>query len=396
MLKKIFEYLATIGNSFTTELKLIFSDSAAYTTYIITPLIVGFVYTYVYSNEIITKVSIAVVDQNQSQLSHKVIRMLDASQQVEVTHNSTSIDQAKELYNQGKIDGILFIPSNFSSKIQQGQVATISAYYDASYMLYYKQMKKAVVTAVGTLSAQVEVSKLMSSGLTQTEATSARRSVQPISISLFNINSGYATFLMPVVFIIALQLVQLTTIGVLGGTQREKGNFEKTYPFISKPLGSLFIVLGRSGAYGLISTLIIILQMGLVVPIFDLPHRGNPWEAILFLLPFFLAVCFLGIFLMNLFKKREDAVMVITLSSIPALFLCGLSWPKESFPKWIEIISIFSPSTLGSRGFIAINQYGATLSEIKPIWFNLWGVALFYFILAVLSMKRIYYYSKKR
>ncbi len=389
MLKTIREYLSVIGQTFIQEFRLIFSDSAVSSSYIGATILVSILYSYTYSHEIITDLPIAIVDQDQTQISHRITRMVDATQQVKIEYSSLNLHTARDLFNRGKVKGIMVIPHDFSRKLQQGGKPGISVYCDASYMLYYKQLLTSVTTAVGTFSAEVEINKLMGSGLPQKQAMASRRPVEAISKPLFNPGGGYGTFLMPVVFLIIVQTLQISAIGVLGGTQKERKLYTQLYSHVKKPLGTIPVLLGRAGTYTVISSLIMILQVGLIMPLFNFPQRGNPIEVVIFLLPFILSVTFLGITLTNFFKSREDALMVVTLSSIPAVFLCGVSWPTVAFPEWAKIISYFFPSTLGAKGFIEITQFGASLSEIKKVWAGLWGITLFYFILALLTLKRL-------
>ncbi|WP_128330869.1 ABC transporter permease [Apibacter sp. HY039] len=391
MLNNIKEYFYAIGDSLRTEIRLIFSDAAVYSSYIGATLLIGILYSYVYSKEVISELPIVVVDLDQTQMSNKLVRMINATKEVSVKYSVSDMSQAHELFDSGLVKGVVVVNHNFSKKIQKGEVPALSVYCDASYMLYYKQMLTAVTSSAGTFSAGIEINKLIGSGLTSRQALDSRRPVNPISKPLYNIDAGYATFLMPVVFLIAIQTLQISGMGIIGGTQREKKQYPENYEFMKRPFGVIFILIGRSGAYVLLSTLIMILQMGFVMRIFDFPLRGNPWEAILFLIPFILSVTFLGIFLTNFFKNREDAVMTVTIFSIPALFLCGVSWPTIAFPEWLKVLSIFSPSTLGVKGYVEITQFGASFQEIKNTWFQLWGITFFYFILAVLSLKRLYF-----
>jgi len=393
MLKVLLEYISVIGKTFLREIRLILSDSAVKSSYLISPIIVGFLYSYIYSHEVVTKIPIAVVDQDQSQMTHTLTRMLNSSQQVKINHSATSLLEAENLFNLGKVKGIILFPKDFSRDLQRGEVPSIAVYCDASYMLYYKQFLTSVTASVGNFSAQIEVNKLMAGGAPQRQAVASRRPIETISVPLFNIGSGYATFVMPVVFLIAIQTLQISAMGVLGGTQRERKSFIKLYPFIKRRLGAIPVLLGRSGAYMLISMILMVIQVGLVMGLFNFPQRGNPFEIFIFLIPFILSVTFLGIFLMNFFKQREDAIMVVTIFSIPSLFLCGVSWPTLAFPDWIKGISYLFPSTLAVKGFLEITQFGASLIEIKELWMQMWLTCFVYFILAALTLKRLAFVS---
>ncbi len=389
MLRGLIEHFALIMESCKREIKMIFKDSAIVITYIVCVILVAFVYSYVYSKEVITELPVAIVNQDQSKMSFQIDRMLDATPQLKVELRTASMDLAQEAFYQEKIKGIIVIPEHFGRDLQKGKVPKLGAYCDASYMLYYKQTLGAVMVTAGTLGGQVEVNKMMAGGMPMKQAAATRRPFDVTAKPLFNINGGYATFLMPAVFLIAIQTLQLNGMGILAGTLREKRRFGQTFAYATGRFSSVFLTLGRSLAYLLLSLLMMWLILGVVMHLFTFPQRGNLVEVTLFLIPFLLAVSFLGMTLANCFKNREDSIMTITLFSIPTLLMTGLSWPTTAFPTAIKVVSFFVPSTIGTKGFVALTQFGASLQDVKDLFMQMWLVCLFYFMLAVWTNWRL-------
>ncbi|MTG97693.1 MULTISPECIES: ABC transporter permease [Myroides] len=388
MFKNLIAGLALIFEGAKREVKLIFSDSAVITSYIFSVLFVFFFYSYVYSNEVIEDLSIVVVDQDNSKLSQQVGRMLDATAQVNVTYKTQSVDIAQQLYKEEKVHGIIIIPPDFGHDIQKGLTPSVSAYCDAAYMLYYKQTIGAVMRTMGTINAQIEVNKTMSSGVPMKQAMASRRPFNPVPVPLYNINSGYGTFLLPVVFLIALQTLQISAMGVIGGTLREGNLFARTFSYANRKYGIFFSTIGRSLAYLVFSMFLMMIATLVVTRAFNFPLRGNLFEIIVFLIPFILAVTFLGMTAVNFFRKREEALMIVTIFSLPTMLFSGASWPMSSFPLWMQKLSVFVPTTLGAQGYVSLSQFGASLYEIKDIFIQMWLVCIFYFILALWTNRR--------
>jgi len=389
MLSRVIENCALIWESCKREIKMIFKDSAIVITYVVCVLLVAFVYSYVYSKEVITELPVAIVNQDQSKMSFQIDRMLDATPQLKVNLRTASMDLAQEAFYQEKIKGIIVIPEHFGRDLQKGKVPTLGAYCDASYMLYYKQTLGAVMLTAGTLGGQVEVNKMMAGGMPMKQAAATRRPFDVTAKPLFNINGGYATFLMPAVFLIAVQTLQLNGMGILAGTLREKRRFAATFAFAQGRLSNFFLTIGRSLAYLILSMAMMWIVLGVVMHVFTFPQRGSLLEVTLFLVPFILAVSFLGMTLANWFKHREDSIMTVTLFSIPTLLMTGLSWPTTAFPTAIKVISFFIPSTVGTKGFVALTQFGASLQDIQDLFLQMWLICLFYFMLAVWSNWRL-------
>lgn len=389
MLRNLISNLALIIEACKREFKLIFSDSAVVMSYMLSVMLVGFFYSYVYSHETFDDLPIAIVDNDQAKLGQQVGRMIDATHQLKVVYKTSDFDAAKEIYDKGDIRGIITIPKDFTKDMQKGKVPSISLYADASYILYYKQTIGAVMVSMGTFNAQVEVNKAMAKSTPMDQAVATRRPFNVTAVPLYNINVGYATFLMPVVFIIALQTLQLTAMGIMGGTLRESGRFAQVFAYAEKRrFGNVFLTFGRSLAYLVISMVLLLIEVLIVLHVYNLPQRGKLIEIIVFLIPVILAITFLGMGLVNFFKRREDAIMSVTVFSIPALMISGTSWPTIAFPAWIENISVLAPSTLGVKGFVSLTQFGASLSEINDVFIKMWGLCIFYFIFAVWTNRR--------
>jgi len=293
------------------------------------------------------------------------------------------------LFEQGKVNGIILIPNNFSQDLQkEGTSPTIGIYCDASYMLYYDKSFEAVTNVLQAYMSDIQLKQTMMSGVPMKEAIASNSPFTIITTPLYNINEGYAIFIIPVVLIVALQTLQLTGMGVLYGTLRERKTFAFHFKMAKTKFGYFFMTIGRALPYLLVSMLMLLLGIEVVFHIFTIPQRGNLFEIMIFLIPVVLAITFLGMTLMNLFRNREDTIMVITVFSIPALMMGGVSYPVVAYPLWIKIVAVFFPSTIGVKGFLALSQAGASLIEIKDIFIQMWAVCLFYFVIAVWTNRK--------
>lgn len=389
MLKKIISSLSLILETAKKEKQLLFKDSATVEIYILFIVGVYFFYTFVYSPEIFTKLPVAFVDHDQTTVSHKVKRMLNETESLDLVYDATSLEEAKKLFEENKVNGIVVIPKNFSKELQtNGPSPTIAIYCDASYMLYYDKTIEAVTNTLMTYSSQLQLQQAMMAGTPMKQAVASSKPFAVITTPLYNLNEGYAIFLIPLVIIVAMQTLQLTGMGVLYGTMRENNSFRQNFSMATGKFGYFFMTLGRALPYLVISMLLLLLAVKVVFHIFTIPQRGNTFEVMVFLIPVVLSITFLGMILMNFFRNREDTIMLLTVFSIPAIMMGGVSYPVIAFPMWIKVLAVFFPSTIGVKGFLALTQAGASLSEIKDIFIQMWGLCLFYFVIAVWTNRR--------
>ena len=392
-MRKIRDYIYQSSADFTKsmlwELKYIFRDKPVFFSFIIVSILVSFLYTYLYSKETLEKLPIGVVDEDNTAGSRQLLRMVDATSQTQIVENYLNLTEAQKDFQRGKIYGILTVPRGYMRELQRGNQPTISVYADASYMLYYKQIFTSVKISATYFNVGVDVKRTLSQGKIPVQALEETQPVVSKVVSLYNPSSGYATFLIPVVLVIIFQTTILTAVGILGGTMREGNKLKKIYPNSSNFIGALPIIMGKATAYLTLSVGILFIILGITMHLFGIPLRNSMIVIIVFMIPFILAVVFMGIFLLTFFRKREDAIMMIMYTSLPAVMLTGFSWPTSTIPEWIVYISYLFPSTLGAKGFVALSQMGANLSTISTFFIGIWAICIFYLILASFTMARI-------
>ena len=88
--------------------------------------------------------------------------------------------------------------------------------------------------------------------------------------------------------------------------------------------------------------------------------------------------------------------MVYVFTSIPLLFISGISWPGAAIPDFWKVVSWLFPSTFGINGYVRINTMGATLYDILPEYRALWLQTGIYFIIACLVYRRQILLSRQR
>ena len=369
------------------ELKNLLGDGGTIMLFFIAIIVYPGLYSLAYNNELVKDVPIAIVDDNKSDLSRKVIQMLDATDEVEVVYRLSDFNSAQKLFDEGKIYGIVHILDDFNKKILRFETAHISVYADAAYMVIYKQILTAANYSIGTLSAGIEIQRRMAQGQAL-EVAYYERDPLPLQIfSLYNPHGGYGTYVLPAVLLLILQQTLLLGIGLLGGTSREKGTTHYLVPMGLKHGGAAAIVLAKALAYFTIYLMNFIFVFVIIFRLFSIPMRGDYFEVFIFAVPFLFAVIFMGMAIASFFKSRESSMMILLFTSIPFIFLSGFSWPLEAMPLWQQYFAEIIPSTHGIRGFLALTQKGSTFNDVFIHWQYLWLLAVVYFAIASIAMK---------
>ena len=372
------------------EYKKMFSDGGTIMLFLIAIIIYPILYSLAYNNEQAKEIPIIVVDENHSGLSRQLIRMIDATDEVKVIDRVSDFHSAEIRFNEGEIYGIIYIPEEFSKNILRFETAHVSVYADAAYMVIYKQVLTAASYSIGTMSAGVEIQRRMAKGEALEVAYYERNPLPLETYSLYNPNSGYATYAMPAVLLLILQQTLLLGIGLLGGTSNEFKKERYLLPIIKKRGGTLSVLLGKMLAYFTLYLLNSLFALVIIFRIFQLPMRGSYFEMFIFIVPFLISVIFLGMFIAAFFKHRESSMMILLFTSIPFIFLSGFSWPVESMPVWLQYFSQIIPSTPGIKGFLDLTQKGAPFSDVFGHWIHLWILTIGYLGLAFLMLQILF------
>ena len=284
--------------------------------------------------------------------------------------------EARRLIRDREAYGAVYVPRDFSRRLARGEQVNVSAYADMSGLLYYKSVLTANTNVSLAMNAQIKVKR--AGGTTAEQDLVAEHPIAYEEVSLYNPQNGFATFLIPAVLILILQQTLLLGVGMAAGTAREQNRFRYLVPVDRRHTGLLRIVWSKSFAYLLIYIPLSVYVLGVVPHLFSLNQIGNPWEIALFIVPFLLACIFFAMTVSGFVRHREMCIVLIVFTSVPLLFISGLSWPGSAVPPVWKTISYLFPSTFGIHGFVAINNMGAHLVEVRSDWNMLWVQAVVY------------------
>lgn len=368
------------------ELKAVFKDQGVLIFFLLVPLAYPLLYAFIYTGEVVREVPAAVVDMNKSTLSREFIRKVDATPDVKIQSHCADMEEAKLLLKESKVYGVIYIPESFSSDINKGIQTQVTLYCDMSGMLYYKAI----------LTASTEVSLNMNKAIKIKRAgnTTDRQdeiSATPITyeaVNLFNPQAGYASFLLPAVLILIIQQTLLLGVGLSAGTARENNRFRDLVPLSRQYQGTLRIVLGKSSAYFIVYAIVSAYILCVVPKIFSLVQIAQAGTLAAFILPYVLSCIFFAMTCSIFIHHREACMMIYVFTSVPLLFISGVSWPGSAIPAFWRVISWIFPSTFGINGYIAINSMGATLDQVLPEFRALWVQTGVYFLTTCIVYRR--------
>lgn len=364
------------------EMKQVFKDEGVIIFFFIVPLVYPILYSWIYNNETVRNVPVAVVDDSHSSLSRKFIRMCDASPDVRVAFYAQDMDEAKSLVSRQLVKGIYYFPPDFELKVNRLEQSTMSVYCDMSLMLAYKaifQTAQMVSLEVGT-----QLKTKLGRHYTSREEAIAAKPLDYADVPIFNPSAGYGSFILPGVLILILQQTLVLGIGLSAGTSREKSRYGWLFPVSRHYHGVMRIVWGKTLCYFMIYAVMGVWLTIAVPSIFHFPQLAQWWDILMIMFPYTLACIFFGMSVSCMVKYRENVMLLMVFVSVPLLFMTGISWPQSNIPGFWQGVSWLFPSTFAVRAYVRMNSMGATLSDVLFEYRVLWLHTIVYFAVACL------------
>ena len=377
VLKQPLDFLSSICYIWWLELKSTVKDEGVLIFFLLVPLAYPLLYSWIYNNEVVRDVPVAIVDLSHTASSREFIRDFDAAPDVKAAYYCNSLDEAKNLVGKQAVHGVLYFPSNFDETLNRGEQAHVGVYCDMSLMLTYK----AIYQTAQAVALEMGADKVKTHSFSFTKRDE-ELTTEPMIVDaepIFNTTGGYGNAILPGVLILILQQTLLLGIGLSAGTARENNRFQDLVPIVKHYDGILKIVFGKSFCYFMVYCVMAAYVTMAVPHFFSFTMLARPTDLFWLLIPYLLAVIFFGMTLSCLVRYRENVMLLVVFTSIPFLFLTGASWPQSSIPGIWQCFSWIIPSTFGVRGYLRIASMGGTINDSLPEVRALWIQATIYF-----------------
>ena len=121
---------AGIVGGFIGEWRRVMADRGVFSLFVVAPIFYGVFYPQPYLGQLVRKIPIAVVDDDRTPLSRRLIQALDADEAISVAVRAPALDVAQQALFDRRVFGILEIPPNTEREVLKGNRARIPAYVD--------------------------------------------------------------------------------------------------------------------------------------------------------------------------------------------------------------------------------------------------------------------------
>src|SRR5437879_7515264 len=271
---------------------------------------------------ILRKRPIAVVDNDLSDLSRRIVETLDASGALSVAVRARTLAEAHTAIDRGEAFAAVDIPADTERDVLKGINAHIPVYADSTFLFILRSTASGVATAVGALTSEL-VSRGARSDGSLVKAKLASTSPADVLLQpIFNPVGGYASYVVPAAFVLILQQTLLIGASML------------TVVALPQIAGGAFAsVLGRGIAHLTIYLPALALYFIVLPRFYGFSTLGHPVQLFALASLFTLATSFMGQAAGAWFRQPETPTLIFLGTSLPQLFVPGFSWPREAIPE---------------------------------------------------------------
>lgn len=167
--------------------------------------------------------------------------------------------------------------------------------------------------------------------------------------------------------------------------ERSQGTMER---LMASPVSRLDIVLGYLMGFFLFALVQSALILFFIIYVLGVHYSGDLWQIVLFQIVVVAGAVGLGIFISTFARNEFHVVQFIPLVILPQMFLCGLLWPVEQMPGYLQWIANFLPLTYAVRGMRDIMLTGKGLLDVGVDVLILVGFAAVMSVAAALTLRR--------
>ena len=297
----------------------------------------------IFSAGLPTRLPIAVLDQDQSELSRTIVRMTDATPDVHIAFEVTDLTQGKQLILEGKASGLLLLPQDLEQNVKAAQRPEVVFFYDNQHMSAGSVVSRGVSNALATAAAGMRISLRTGQGVSQEVAQAA---ISPIALQvnpLFNPSLDYTQFLLAALLPAVLQIFIATTSAYSLGLDVASPHRLRVLRRLGG--GVWPAIAGKLLPYTLVFMLVFGIADAVLFGYLEVPVRGSVLLLVFGTFLFVLATHLIGSVLALILLNMESAISLIALLMAPAFGFMGIGFPRLGMNGFANFWGSIIPGT---------------------------------------------------
>ena len=366
--------MSVLLNIFRRELRRMTSRRIYFASCIVLPLFSLVFMATIFGHGQMENLPVGVVDADQTSLSRSIIRMVDATPELQVTKQYANETEARKAIQRKEIYGYLLIPSGIKS---------LCYYYHNAMLSVGGELHSTFETILKQVSVTPIVTEAVGLGESQTNITSFLVPVSEEEMVSYNSNRNYAIYLSQPFFFVFLQVLLLLVTTYALGSESKFGTSDEWLQMAKGNIG--IAVIGKLLPYTFIFMVMGVLANVVFFNWMQMPLPCSLWVMNGITILFILATQALALLLYAIFPVLSLIISVVSMIGSLGATLSGVTFPVNFMDTPVYWASFLFPI----RHFVEVVQSLLYLEgSFSNYWTNL--VVLLLFILSpILLLPRL-------
>jgi ABC-2 type transport system permease protein len=384
------------------DMKLRFGSKAELLFFLILPLVFTLILSGVLFSDEAGKIVMVMVDEDNSELSRKMVNLLQSSETV--APSLLARENAQETFDKREAAAIMIIPSGMEASLKAGQAVALDFTLDPSNLnglAAQQEVQKAidqisrglVVASISTREAE-QIQPFTEAAQRQTyydqSLTAAQQEfdsaptriviTQPENTAEIETQLGNQAAQASAGQLIIWVFIPLLGTSQLMADERVQGTLRRLVTTPTRKPTFLIGMISGQFSYGLIQMLMLVLIGSVLLKV---PWGQNPLALLVLLVSFGLASVAMGT-MMGTFTRTPSQAngLSIALGMVMGL-LGGCMFPLELFPPAVANAVKILPTTWAMMGMTQLTIYNGGLIQILPYAAVLFGFSMVFFVVGV-------------
>ncbi len=301
---------------------------------LVIPVMQLFLLGYAATNDV-RNVPLAVYDQDRGSAARELLDAYRAADYFRLAFDVDSEEQLRKLIDSGKARVGLIIPPDYTRKVKGGGEASVMFILDGS-----DPTVASTALSAAQLIGQQHATRIQAERIGGRAQTALRLPVEVHTQVWYNPDLISAYYMIPGV--IGMILFALTSILTATAVvrERERGTIEQ---LIVTPIRPWELVIGKILPYVILAFLNTLEVLAIGHWWFGVPVRGSLVLILALSGLFLLTSLGIGLLASTFANTQQEAMLVVWMTLLPALFLSGFFFPLEAMPKVLQWASLFLP-----------------------------------------------------
>ena len=366
--------MSALLNVFRRELRRMTSRRIYFASCIVLPLFSLVFMATIFGHGQMENLPVGVVDTDQTFLSRSIVRMVDATPELQVTKKYANETEARKAIQRKEIYGYLLIPSGIKS---------LCYYYHNAMLSVGGELHSTFETILKQVSVTPIVTEAVGLGESQTNITSFLIPVSEEEMVSYNPNRNYAIYLSQPFFFVFLQVLLLLVTTYALGSESKFGTSDEWLQMAKGNIG--IAVIGKLLPYTFIFMVMGVLANVVFFHWMKMPLPCSLWVLNGITMLFILATQALALLLYAIFPVLSLIISVVSMIGSLGATLSGVTFPVNFMDTPVYWASFLFPI----RHFVEVVQSLLYLEgSFSNYWTNL--VVLLLFILSpILLLPRL-------